>query len=357
MLITSWRPRTLWVRESTGASRPPIRLARHRLFDWGLYPVLIGERLVERIRNESAEGLRGIRWLTADEKWPIFVFDATDSAERRAPPPADVKAARVDVSVVLARCEPPSDAPANRAELSAVFGLDVDELSGLGAVVVIAVGKDCIVPYHSPDNDSVFPRKLIVLPDQSGLRSGRTAAAIGKSVAIVGLGSIGSKIAETLLRSGVERFVLVDGDVFLPYNLERHTLDWLDVGSRKSHAVKHRLLQIAPGASIQVIAENLDWQRSAKRHAQQIEAIAACHLIVDATGDAPTTLMLGALAWENSRPMISAEVFEGGLGVLLARSIPGRDPPYAFGRSAYLAYCEQMKGPRRRPPDAGSTKR
>ena len=38
---------------------------------------------------------------------------------------------------------------------------------------------------------------------------------------------------------------------------------------------------------------------------------------------------------------LSATVFEGGLGCLIARVVPGRDPPYVLGRVAYNAYCEQ----------------
>ena len=153
-----------------------------------------------------------------------------------------------------------------------------------------------------------------------------------------------------LLRSGVHRLVLVDGDVMLPANIERHSLDWRDIGFRKANAVKRRLLHIVPGATIRAIAGNLNWQRSARTHAGHIEAVAECDIIVDATGDVPTGLMLGAVAAENGKPFVSTEVFEGGLGCLVARALPGRDPPYGAGRSSYGAYCEQMNVT---PPPAG----
>jgi molybdopterin/thiamine biosynthesis adenylyltransferase len=153
-----------------------------------------------------------------------------------------------------------------------------------------------------------------------------------------------------LVRSGIERLVLVDGDVFLPSNLERHILDWRDVGFRKAQAVKRRLLQIGPGAEVDVIDSNLNWQRSARTHARQIETIAECSLIVDATGDTPTALLLGAVAAENALAFVSVEVFEGGLGGVVARSVPDRDPPYVAGRAAYMSYCEQMNV---RPPASG----
>ncbi|MEI2768746.1 MAG: ThiF family adenylyltransferase, partial [Nitrosomonas sp.] len=45
-------------------------------------------------------------------------------------------------------------------------------------------------------------------------------------VGIVGLGSIGSKIAVSLARSGMRRFLLVDDDYLVPGNLVRHELSW-----------------------------------------------------------------------------------------------------------------------------------
>src|SRR6185312_10593584 len=113
---------------------------------------------------------------------------------------------------------------------------------------------------------------------------------------IVGAGSVGSKMSEAILRSGVHRLTLVDGDVLLPGNLERHALDWRDIGFRKVHGLKRRLLGIAPGADVNAIDVNLNWQRSAKTHAWQVEAVAEGDVIVDATGDPATALFLAAIA-------------------------------------------------------------
>jgi hypothetical protein len=240
--------------------------------------------------------------------------------------------------------------PTDRAALASPLGLELDPELYKGALVALAISSDRITPFHSTDSESVFMRKWVVLPEQTGLRSGRQEIAIVKTVAIIGLGSVGSKIAEMLLRSGIHQLLLVDGDVLLPANLERHALDWRDVGFRKANAVKRRLLHIVPGATISVIASNLNWQRSSRIHADQIERIAACNLIVNATGDPPSTLMLGAVAAENAKSFLSVEVFEGGLGCLLGRALPGRDPAYVAGRGAYMAYCEQQNV---EPPPTG----
>jgi molybdopterin/thiamine biosynthesis adenylyltransferase len=317
-------------------------------YDWGQEPVLIGASCLDRLKAGTAEGISALRWHTDDDVWPILVFDAMDRTQPQHPPSFDLGTLRIELPVIVGRMEPPSLPPKDRATLAMALGVKIDPECHKGALVAIAVGADEVIPYHSPNAESLFARKWVILPEQAGLRSGRRQ--ISAVVAIVGAGSVGSKIAEMLVRSGIQRFLLVDGDVMLPANLERHTLDWRDVGFRKAYAVRRRLLHIVPGASVDVIAENLNWQRSARMHADQIERLANCDLIIDATGDVATSLMLGAVAAENGKPFVSVEVFEGGIGCLVARSIPGRDPAYISGRAAYSAFCDQQDVD---PPRAG----
>ncbi|HEX8914922.1 MAG TPA: ThiF family adenylyltransferase [Humisphaera sp.] len=225
-----------------------------------------------------------------------------------------------------------------------------DPTLGNGPLVVLVSDGTDLVAIHSPGADDAFARKLVVIHDTAGARSARPPAAADKRVAVVGAGSVGSKVAESLVRSGIRRILLVDGDVFLPGNLERHALDWRDIGFKKVLALRRRLQNIAPGCDVTVVDANLDWQRSPKTHSDQIDRVAACHVVVDATGDTPTSLLLGAVASENGRSFVSAEVYEGGIGAAIGRSVPGRDPPFALGRSAYLSYCEQRNVT---PPAAG----
>lgn len=319
-------------------------------YDWGREPVLIGDGCRQRILKGEAGDVRALRWSADDDVWPILVSDAVDRASPRRPAAFDLGTLRFEIPVALAYTEPPAATPEDRAALAIALGVPLDAETYPNALLALAVGADRMVPYHSPDAASVYARKWVVLSDEAEVRSGRAEVGRGRSVAVVGAGSVGSKIAESLLRAGVFTQVLVDGDVLLPANLERHSLDWRDVGFRKANAVRRRLLHVAPGADVQAIAANLNWQRSARTHANQIDKVAACDLIVDATGDAATSLLLGAIAAEAEKPFVSVEVFEGGLGCLVARSIPGRDPAYVGGRAAYNAYCEQMNVA---PPKSG----
>lgn len=323
------------------------RISDMQSYDWGKEPVLIGAGCLERLKSGKSDGVSALRWQAEDGVYPIMVFDAVDRAQPQHPPSFDFGTLRFELPTVIGRAEPPA-VPIDRSSLVAALGIQLDPEVHKGAFVALAIGSNEVVPFHSPDDSSAYKRKLIVLSDQSGMRSGRPASE--KTVAVVGLGSVGSKVAETLLRSGVYRLVLVDGDVMLPANLERHMLDWRDVGFRKANAVKRRLRQIVSGAEIEVVPANLNWQVSAKVHSDQIESIVKCDLILDATGDVPTSLLLGAIAAENKKPFVSALVFEGGLGCVLARAIPDRDPTFAQARMSYLAYCEERNV---NPPPSG----
>jgi hypothetical protein len=64
------------------------------------------------------------------------------------------------------------------------------------------------------------------------------------SAAIIGLGALGSFLADALARVGVTRLTLIDGDVVLPGNLVRHTAGENDIGRFKVDAVKRRLTTI-----------------------------------------------------------------------------------------------------------------
>lgn len=311
-------------------------------YAWLKPPALIGLSCLERLMEGKAVDLQALYWQAETDVWPILLTDQQDREAGTSPTTDDLGSCRSTLPVVVAQKEAPHPQPKNRAELLDGFNLEDDATPPY--IVIVALSPDhlaltifvCLTP------DIVQIRFLVLLPDEAGRRSGRPAASGQPQVAVIGLGSVGSSVAELLLRSGVRRLVLVDGDVMLPGNLERHTLDWRDVGAHKTVAIKRRLLHIAPRAEIEVITANLNWQRSARVYSGDIDAIADCTVIVNATGDLPTGLLLGALAKQHRKAFVSVEVFEGGLGCLTARFIPGRDPTFIQGRMAYETYCEEQ---------------
>lgn len=319
-------------------------------YSWWGSPLLISAGCAERLHGGKQAELVALRLPFQDNLWPIVVHDEIDRMQPQRPPTASFERWQVDVPVYVSTVSPPTEG-VERASLAGLFGPDVQQMVlGSPAGVALFVHEGAITAFNLTNDGGSERRVVYVLPDEIGSRSGRRGDAKKKSAAIIGCGSVGSKIAESLVRSGIISITLVDGDVFLPGNLERHALDWNDVGLRKVNALKRRLLSIVPGATISTIADNLSWQRSAKTHAWQVQEIAAADIIVDATGDPATGLFLGAVADANEKPFVSVEVFEGGIGALVATSLPDRDPPFVSGRASFLAWCEEQD---KKPPESG----
>jgi molybdopterin/thiamine biosynthesis adenylyltransferase len=147
-----------------------------------------------------------------------------------------------------------------------------------------------------------------------------------KRVAVVGLGSIGSKIAVSLARAGVKRLLLVDDDVLLPGNLCRHELAWESVGLHKVEGVREMLERAAPGVEVSTRIHRVAGQESALVAAAALKDIGACDLIIDATANANVFVRLAATALAQGRSLVWGEIFAGGMGGLIARARPGHDP-------------------------------
>ena len=161
----------------------------------------------------------------------------------------------------------------------------------------------------------------------------------GKSVAVVGCGSLGAKIAASLARSGVGKFVLVDDDVLRPGNLVRHELDWMSVGRHKADALAERLRLLNACVKVDVRRHRLGGQESNGALDGAVSRLARCDLIVDATADSHAFNYAAAAAAEGRGAMIWAEVFGGGFGGLVARSLPALDPPPQMARALIEAWC------------------
>lgn len=144
-------------------------------------------------------------------------------------------------------------------------------------------------------------------------------------VAVVGLGSVGSKMAVSLARSGVRRFLLIDDDVLAPQNLVRHQLSWRGVGAHKVDAIEAELKLVAPGVSVAAKQWRVAGQENPKVAAEVLELLSGCRLVIDATADARVFTTLAAVCRRAGSIMVWGELFPGGGGGLMARSRPGAD--------------------------------
>lgn len=162
----------------------------------------------------------------------------------------------------------------------------------------------------------------------------------GKKVGLIGCGSLGSKIAVSLVRSGVGEIHLVDDDILMPGNLERHDLDWRMIGHHKSAALRARIEEIAPSCVVTTQQVGLGKQEAAGTIASLLDRLGNCDLIIDATASAIAFNYCAGTAQVNRKPMVWAEVFAGGIGGYIARSRPDLEPPPAAARRQILAWCD-----------------
>ena len=159
-----------------------------------------------------------------------------------------------------------------------------------------------------------------------------------KKVGIVGVGSAGSKVAISLARTGVRDFLLVDHDIFLPENICRHELNWEDIGQHKVDGIAHQLKLIAQDVNVKCLRSKLSGQESTVSIDSTLSQLGACDLIIDATADPVTFNQLSAVACQKQTPMVWLEIYEGGIGGMIARFRPNRDPDPKTMRAHLDAY-------------------
>ncbi|KQP15556.1 ThiF family adenylyltransferase [Pseudorhodoferax sp. Leaf265] len=183
---------------------------------------------------------------------------------------------------------------------------------------------------------------LAVLHADAPRLPGSFSRLAGVSVAIVGVGSLGSKIAVSLARAGVRDFVLVDDDVLLPQNLVRNEFSWMDVGFSKFAAATRALQLVAPDVAVKSWPVRIAGQGSPTVAVRLAQAVAACTLVVDATANPSAFVALAALTKRAGKALVWGEVFGGGGGALMARSRPGFDADALSIRAHLHGVMEKM---------------
>lgn len=199
------------------------------------------------------------------------------------------------------------------------------------ACLIRTSDNEFVLLTHGSGRDDVYVYETIRGPSESR-RSGQNYAGLAeKRVGIVGLGSLGSKIAVSLARAGVGRFELVDGDILHVGNLERHDADWRDVGRHKVQLTASRLQLIDPHVEAHPWTTPIGAQVSSQEAGSVNAALAACDLLIDATANPDVFNHLASMAMRSNHALVWGAVYAGGIGGEIARSRPDKDPsPYAI---------------------------
>ena len=119
------------------------------------------------------------------------------------------------------------------------------------------------------------------------------------SVAVIGLGGVGSYSAEALARSGIGKFILIDFDVIEPTNINRQILALQStIGKPKVELMQQRILDINPKAEVIIYQEVLDGNN-------QERLLEGAEYCVDAIDSLSSKIGLLEFLLKNERKFIS----------------------------------------------------
>lgn len=128
-----------------------------------------------------------------------------------------------------------------------------------------------------------------------------------KKVAFVGVGALGSKVAEMLAQAGVNNFHLCDGDILKVGNVARHVGGLRDCGAPKTEVVANRIFDVNPYADI----SSLDGMASPS-HPGLKDLLTGVDLVVSTIADEGTESGFNDLAIELGVPVIYGRAMRRG---------------------------------------------
>ena len=174
----------------------------------------------------------------------------------------------------------------------------------------------------------------------------------GKHIALVGLGAIGSIVADVLTHSGIQYIGLWDGDIVEPGNICRSSYQLRDLGQSKVDAIKTKIQSINPFVNISEVIPHGYWSYDANfsnyvngtfygnvNYNNQEEAVKQLDnfdLIIDCTG---SNEMLHFLSYATSNIDIISMCITNHANDLLC--ITNKDGNPFELRKAYLSRIEQ----------------
>lgn len=126
-------------------------------------------------------------------------------------------------------------------------------------------------------------------------------------IAIIGLGSLGSSIAELLTRAGASHLTCIDGSALEIGNLCRHTLCLSDLHQLKSMCIAKRLIDVDPNIHVKHVDDYLSMDENGVIKPD----LSNYEIIIDTTGEDQVLALLSTLKWEHKTVFCTSSV---GLG-------------------------------------------
>ncbi|MBS3117135.1 HesA/MoeB/ThiF family protein [Candidatus Woesearchaeota archaeon] len=153
------------------------------------------------------------------------------------------------------------------------------------------------------------------------------------SVAIIGAGALGGRVAELLVRAGVGKLTVIDRDIIEESNLQRQTLFLpRDVGRSKALIAKERLQEINPITSTKALPIHLN--------AKNIISLQKARVVVDCTDNFETRFLLNDFCKKEKIPLVyGAAIMTEGYAMAI---LPEGPCLSCFLKEASLETCETL---------------
>lgn len=164
----------------------------------------------------------------------------------------------------------------------------------------------------SPENDQNRYRRQLGVLEELGQKTLEDS-----SVAVVGLGGLGSPAATYLALAGLGKLVLADHDKVELSNLNRQFLHWNeDLNRRKSESAREKLKKLNPEIAVETFEGKLT--------SDNMENLPPTDLIVGSVDNFETRYLLNELAVKREIPYVhgAVEGFSGQLTTIVPNESP-----------------------------------
>jgi len=122
---------------------------------------------------------------------------------------------------------------------------------------------------------------------------------LNSTALIVGLGGLGSPVAQYLAAAGVGRLILADFDVVELSNLQRQVAHRTeDIGELKAHSAKATCLALNPNLTIETVDEVLD-----EESLQTL--VPDCDVVIEGSDNFPTRFAVNEACVKHKVPLVS----------------------------------------------------
>lgn len=163
--------------------------------------------------------------------------------------------------------------------------------------------------------------------EQISTRGKLSEALVSKKALLLGVGAVGSALAELLVRSGLSALTMMDGDRLEAGNLVRHTLGLEEIKSPKASAVADWLNQLMPFASVRGIDTTFPPATEADESMVQ-----KCEVVLDCTAQDEVLHYLETFRWRTPRLFFSISLGRHAKRLFIFTAYAARLPHSEFAR-------------------------